>query len=259
MNKHEFNTGEDMTGYQSADGKIRMLVVPGQDGKQTVIYKVDGQSISDYLTEAYTELDKLGYKGERKEFAKDISIALYAEACGEKDTPRTVFWGDDSKNDVLTKIRDVVAYQKYGKTMNQYPRMKEILPKFNLGIVKEDPFGMARGEALICLIAKTHEKTTSPKVYFDTMRRFPQYTSRLLSIIRAFNISERDFREFDINFSLFLEERFEKAIAVLQAKKPGAKPWESWPLDENPIWQKYIKDNEDYRGWLDKGIDNQNP
>lgn len=247
----ELNSG-DMLGFQAEAGKTRVLTIGRRDGKMTIFATVDGKAITDYSSTAFNQLRERGYKGTHEEFMKDISLALYAKVCGQEDVPRIVFWKDDSKEDKLTKLRDVIAYQRWGKTINQYPRMKEILPSLHIGIVKDDPIGFARGAAVRDLIRETHGKSTSPFIYFDNMRRYPQYVTKILELMKNLQIEIDDLAVFDPDFFQFFIERFNAAVNVLDAQKPGAEPWETWPLDENPVWQKYIEDWDDYHSWLVK-------
>ena len=171
-------------------------------------------------------------------------MGWYADVCGNPDVPRTVLWHDDPKPVVLTKLRDVICYQKWGKTVNQYPKVQEIFHKLNFGVVAEDPIGYARGAAVRALISTTYGKETVPIVYFDKMRRYPACVHNLFNLLDSFHVGN-EVEEFDYPFSQYILERFEAAVGALNSSN-------NRPLNENLDRQKYIDDWGDYQYWLGK-------
>lgn len=234
------------------DESYRILLIDKLEGGVGIFVKVNKGIIQDYAKSSIEALREAGYTGDHQQFAQDIALAYYAANCGESEVPRTVLWADDSKEQVLTKLRDVIANQRWGKTINQLPKIEDAFNNLNTGVIKDDPIGYARGMALRALIAATHGREDTPIVYFDRMRHFPAYTRDLLGIFDHFEISEEGMKQFDPDFYDYFFERLEAAIEVLNAEKPGAEPWESWPLSENPVWQKYQEDWDDYQSWLEK-------
>lgn len=234
------------------DDEYRVLVMGRVDNRLTVFASVGRRLLQEYSSAAITELTTLGYHGDQKHLMQDISLAWYAEVCGYPETPRAVLWLDDSKEATLEKIRDVICFQRWGKTINQYPKVREIFSKLNFGVVAEDPIGFARGAAVRALVAASFNKETTPLIYFDEMRRYPIHSEELLKVIEILKIEDEELVEFDSAFANFLADRFHAALEVLNSKKPGSKPWEDWPLKENVVWQKYIQDWDDYQSWLNK-------
>lgn len=121
--------------------------------------------------------------------------------------------------------------------------MDEILSGLHTGIVKDDPIGYARGQAVRDLILKTSNKEEEPFVYFDKMRKYPAYSRRVLELMNALEISDEDMVEFDPDFYDYFIERLSAAVNVLNTREA---------LDKNPLWKKYTADWDDYQDWLDK-------
>lgn len=224
--------------------EYKVLVIGRADDRLSVFVNVGKRLLQEYSTAAIIALTDLGYQSNQGHLMQDIAIAWYAYVCCNADVPRTVLWHDDSKAEVLNKLRDVICHQRWGRTVNQYPKVQEIFPKLNFGVVAEDPIGFARGAAIRSLIAATYGKETVPIVYFDEMRRYPIKVHDLLAIIKGFNIGN-EIEEFDPNFSRYVLERLEAATEVLNSS-------DDRPLDQNPIWQKYIDNWDDYQYWLNK-------
>ncbi len=234
------------------DDEYRVLVMGREDGRLSMFVRVNKRIIRKYVQDAGEILKDLGYTGDREAFLRDIVVAWYAENCANGEVPRAVFWRTDTKIEALTKLRDAICFQRWGKTINQYPRIQQdLFPKLVVGIVKDDPIGFARGAALRALISAAYGRQDPPMVYFDQMRRYPAHAKDILNLLDTFKVSNEDMVTFDPNFYEYFTERLDAAIAVLEAKKPDAPSWESWRLDENPVWQKYIEDFDDYQAWLD--------
>lgn len=234
------------------DESYRILLIDNPDGGVGIFVKVNKGIIQEYARKSVEALKEAGYTGDHKQFAQDIALAYYAANCAASETPRTVFWQDDDKDTVLKNLRDVIAHQRWGKTINQLPKIEDAFDGLNTGVIKDDPIGYARGMALRGLIAATYGREDTPIVYFDKMRRFPVHMKDLLAILDRYEISKEEIQQFDPDFHTYFFERLEAAFEVLNARKPGAKPWEGWPLNENSIWQKYQQDWDDYEMWLDK-------
>ena len=234
------------------DENYRILLIDNPEGGVGIFVKVNRSIFQDYAQKSLASLKDAGYQGDHEQFAQDIALAYYAANCGESETPRTVMWADDSKKEVLKKLRDAIAHQRWGKTINQLPKIEESFDSLRTGAVSEDLIGYARGAALRGLIAATHGREDTPIVYFDRMRHYPAFSRDLLAIFDHFEITEEDMQRFDPDFHDYFFERLDAAVEVLNAKKPNAEPWESWPLSENPVWQKYQEDWDDYQTWLEK-------
>ena len=152
----------------------------------------------------------------------------------------------------MSKLRDVICHQKWEKTINQLPKVDEIFDKLSIGIVEKDLFGFARGKAVRGLISAVWEREDKPIVYFDSVRHYPQFLRDLNELLDRFGIEFEDIEKFDPDFFQYFFDRTVAGIEVMETKKPFGEDWESWPLNENPIWQRYTKDWDDYQGWLDK-------
>lgn len=224
--------------------EYKVMIMGRADDRLSVFVNVGKRLLQEYSTAATVALSDLDYQGDQGHLIQDVAVAWYAHVCGNSYVPRTVLWHDDPKLEVLTKLRDVICHQRWGKTLNQHPKVQEIFPKLNFGVVAEDPIGFARGAAIRSLIAAAYDKEAVPMVYFDQMRRYPAYFHDLFSVIKSFNIGN-EIEEFDPDFSRYVLERLEAAAEVLSSP-------DNRPLDQSPIWQKYINDWDDYQYWLDK-------
>lgn len=224
--------------------EYKVLVMGRADNRLSVFVKVGKRLLDEYKSSAIATLSELGYQGDQNHLMQTVSVAFYADICGKEDVPRTIFWYDDPKVAVLTKLRDVICYQKWGKTINQDPKIQEIFHKLNFGVVAEDPIGYARGDAVRALISATYGKETMPIVYFDQMRRYPAYTHYLFNLLQSFHVGN-EIMEFDRPFSEYILERFEAAVEIINSS-------DNHPLKENLPWQKYIDDWDNYQYWLDK-------
>jgi hypothetical protein len=243
---------EQMELQPLGDESYSILLIDNPDGGIGIFVKVNIGIIQEYARRSVETLIEAGYTGDHKQFAQDIALAYYALTCCQSETPRTVFWQDDDKDQVLKKLKDVIAHQRWGKTINQLPKIGDAFDSLDTGVIRDDPIGYARGMALRELISATYERGDKPIVYFDSMRHYPIEYERLFDILEHFEISPEDMQRFDPDFYNYFSERLNAVVDVLTPKKPGAEPWESWPLDENPIRQKYQQDWDDYELWLDK-------
>lgn len=236
--------GEQLRLQPFGDDQYKVLVIGRADDKLSVFVNTGRKLLQAYSAVAITTLTSLGYQGDQKHLMEDISVAWYAQVSGHSETPRTVLWNDDPKEVALEKLRDVICFQRWGKTVNQYPKVQDVFSKLNFGVVAEDPIGFARGAAIRALIAASYDRETVPLVYFDEMRRYPIHAGELLKLIEAFKIEGEDIERFDLTFGCFMMDRFNAAVEVLNG--------DSRPLKDNLTWQKYIDDWDDYRYWLDK-------
>lgn len=104
------------------DDSYRIMITDAANDKLAIFVAINIELTNVYLAEAEKRMSEAGYPLNENSLAQEIALAFYAEVCGEEETPRAVFWQDDTKEDKLKKFRDVICYQKWGKTPNQYPR-----------------------------------------------------------------------------------------------------------------------------------------
>lgn len=230
--------------------EYKVFIMGRADDRLSTFVTVGRRLLDTYAREVQSTLGALGYQKEHGSAIQDIAVAWYAQICGQAETPRAVFWHDDTKEETLFKLRDVACYQRWGKTINQYPKVQEIFPQLNVGVVAEDPIGFARGAAVRALISAVYGKETPPLVYFDDMRMYPIKAGGFADLLDEFQITRDDLQAFDPSFGQYLTERFNAALGVLKAG-------DNRPLNENPSWQQYIADWDDYQTWLtEKGKNN---
>lgn len=212
---------------------------------------ISKESIEEYVREARVVLDELGFE-ENKDFLREVVLGFYAKCMGNEETPRIIIWETDSKEGVMTKLRDVICHQKLGKTINQLPKVDEIFKRLSFGIIERDPFGIASAKVSKALISSVWERDDKPIIYFDEIRQFPQIAIPLFNLMEHFEVDVDDIADFDPDFFEFFAERLQAGLEVLETKEPLGEDWKMWAMDENLVWQQYTRDWDDYQAWLEK-------